>query len=112
VSTTRHTRELFVERLLVAPSEPLLEPMARYDDERHLTVVEDGTPLVETVGTGGTETLTKATGERSDADSALAVGTSTHTAVRAEREDDDASMQLWCGTQLDTRKLPADVKTD
>jgi hypothetical protein len=109
-------RLLFVDRLLIAPSEAQPEPVSRYDEERDLTVIDDGTPLVESCGAGGTETFTKNDGERGDADfasSEMATGaTQTYTAVKTEREDDDAPAALWGGTQLDTRQFPGDVEQD
>jgi hypothetical protein len=87
--------------------------MSRYDEDRDLTVLEDGTPLVEASQLAGTETVTRATGEHADADDqaryGTSAGTSTFTAVRAEREDDDA-LAAWGATEVDTRGLPADVK--
>jgi len=61
-------RLLFVDRLLVAPSAPEPEPPSRYDEERDLTVLDDGRPLVEASAVAGTETFTKNDGERGDAD--------------------------------------------
>ena len=92
-----------------------MEPPAAYDEDRGLTILGDGTPLVEAGNRGGTQTMTKSTGERDDADehprSSAALGTLTSTAVTGEREDDDAPVS-WGGTQVDTRRLPADVEQD
>jgi hypothetical protein len=107
-------RRLFVERLLVEPGEPMPEPDACYDEGRELTVLLDGTPLVEASAVAGTETFTKNDGERGDADFAAVAlaGTQTHTAVRGEREDEDQPSARWGITELDTRRQPADVDRD
>jgi hypothetical protein len=110
------TRTLFIDRLLVAESADVLpEPHAVYDETRDLTVLEDGTPLVEAVALAGTGTRTQAVGEHDDEDHATypqgTLGTLTSTAVIGEREDDDHAF-AWGSTQLDTRKLPADVERD
>ncbi len=95
---------------------PDSEPQSQYDENRDITLLEDGTPLVEAnTRSAGTSTFTKNNGERSDADEAArftgSAGTMTSTAVNAEREDNDAPVG-WGGTQLDTRRLPADVEQD
>jgi hypothetical protein len=109
------SRSLFVAPLLVEAEAPDSEPQSHYDENRDLTVLADGTPLVEAAGFAGTNTVTKSTGERDDADEAarfgVAAGTQTFTAVTGEREDDDAAVG-WGGTQLDTRRIPADVEQD
>lgn len=113
--TASHPRRaLFVDSFLVEPEAALPEPASRYDDERDLTVLNDGTPLVEASSATGTSTMTKNDGERSDADEAARVasaGTMTATFATGERVDDDAAAR-WGGTQLDTRTMPADVETD
>jgi hypothetical protein len=110
------TRVLFVDRFLVTQSAPTPEPPSRYDEERDLTVLVDGRPVVEASVFVGTDTFTKNEGERDDADFSLtdqvASGTHTQTAVYAEREDDDAPTASWGGTQLDTRDFPGDVEQD
>jgi hypothetical protein len=108
------SRNLFVASLLVEPAPPDEEPTAAYNEDRDLMLLLDGTPLVEAAG-GGTDTLTKSAGERDDADehagSSVSLGTLTTTSVNGEREDDDAPV-AWGGTQLSTRRLPADVEQD
>jgi hypothetical protein len=114
-TTLSSQRSLFVAPLLVEPEAAESEPPTRYDEERDLTLLGDGTPLVEATRLAGTNTLTKNNGEHDDADEAARIGgfagTMTSTAIRAEREDDDAPV-AWGGTQLDTRRLPADVEQD
>jgi putative ATP-grasp target RiPP len=110
------SRTLFVDPLLVAESaDPLPELAAVYDETRDLTVLKDGTPLVEATVFAGTGTTTKAAGEHEDedhaADSYGTLGTLTSTAVVGEREDDDHTF-AWGSTELDTRKMPADVERD
>jgi hypothetical protein len=108
-------RRLFVAPLLVEADAPASEPRAQYDEDGDVTLLSDGTPLVEAARLAGTSTFTKSEGERDDADEAagfaVSPGTLTSTAVTAEREDDDAPIG-WGGTQLDTRRLPGDVEQD
>ncbi len=107
-------RRLFVAPLLVEADAPASEPRAQYDEDSDVTLLSDGTPLVEATRLAGTSTFTKSEGERDDADEAgfaVSPGTLTSTAVTAEREDDDAPIG-WGGTQLDTRRLPGDVEQD
>jgi hypothetical protein len=101
---------------LVEPEAPDPEPQSQYDEDRDLTLLGDGTPLVEAITRfAGTSTFTKNNGEHSDADEATcflgSAGTMTSTAINAEREDDDAQAR-WGSTQLDTRRLPGDVEQD
>lgn len=90
-------------------------PESVYDEGRDLTLLADGTPLVEAERHGGTNTITKATGESDDSDeparTQAALGTLTSTAVNAEQEDNDAPVG-WGGTQVDTRRVPADLEQD
>ena len=104
-------RQLFVERLLAAvgPETPL--PPHRYDEDRALTLLADGRPLVEVDATGELGTVTKLAGEMRDSDSPSLATTTTMTFVQNEAEDRDTA-SLWGGTQLDTRRLPADVEQD
>jgi hypothetical protein len=75
-----------------------------------VNVLSDGSPVVEASRSAlGTGTFTKATGEGSDSD--VSMSTLTNTFVQAESTDRDAPT-LWGGTQLDTRRLPADVEQD
>jgi len=109
------SRSLFVAPLLVEADAPGCEPPSRYDETRDVTVLSDGTPLVESIRPAGTSTFTKSTGERADADEAarfsMYAGTMTNTAATGESSDSDAHAR-WGGTQLNTRRLPADVEQD
>lgn len=104
-------RQLFVERLLstVGPETPL--PPHRYDEGRAVTLLTDGRPLVEVDSTGELSTVTRLAGEQRDSDSPSLATTTTMTFVQNEAEDRDAP-SLWGGTQLDTRRFPADVEQD
>jgi hypothetical protein len=109
------SRSLFVASLLVEADVPDWEPPSRYDETRDVTVLSDGTPLVECIRPAGTGTLTKSDGEQSDADEAARIsmyaGTFTNTAATSESSDSDAHAR-WGGTQLGTRQLPGDVEKD
>ncbi len=109
------SRSLFVASLLVEADAPGCEPPSRYDETRDVTVLSDGTPLVESIRAAGTSTFTKSDGERADADEAarfsMYAGTMTNTAATGESSDSDAHAR-WGGTQLDTRRLPGDVEQD
>jgi hypothetical protein len=109
-------RRLFLESLLVSAEAEVRGPDASYDEARDLTVLADGTPLVERVGGLDTATFTKSEGERGDADEPESAGgpiagTLTSTAVNAERDDHDGAY-AWGDTQLETRRIPRDVDRD
>ena len=87
-------------------------PPHHYDEDRAVTLLADGRPLVEVDATGELSTITKLAGEMSDSDSpSLATTTTTMTFVQNEAEDRDEP-SLFGGTRLDTRRLPADVEYD
>jgi hypothetical protein len=74
-------------------------------------LLSDGRPLVEAAATGELSTITKLASETRDADGPSLGSTTTTTFVQNEGEDRDAA-DLWGGTQLNTRTLPADVERD
>jgi hypothetical protein len=108
-------RRLFVASLLVEPDASHYEPASRYDEARDVTVLDDGTPLVECVRAAGTNTVTKSIGEREDTDETARffVGAGTMTKTNATGESSDADDDArWGGTQLNTRRFPGDVEPD
>jgi hypothetical protein len=82
ISDPASARALFVDPLLVTPEDHSEELAFRYDDERDVTVVDDGIPLVEMTQHQGTGTSTKSFGEHSDADDHVRLGVGR---VRARR---------------------------
>jgi len=104
-------RQLFVERLLSAGGPETALPPHRYDENRAVTLLTDGRPLVEVDATGELSTVTRLAAEMRDSDSPSLATTTTMTFVQNEAEDRDAP-SLWGGTQLDTRRFPADVEQD
>jgi hypothetical protein len=104
-------RQLFVERLLSAPGSETALPPQRYDEDRAVTLLTDGRPVVEVDAPAELSTVTKLAGEMRDTDSPSLTSTTTQTFIQNEAEDRDAP-SLWGGTQLDTRGLPADVERD
>jgi hypothetical protein len=99
-------RSLFVEKLLVAPLEPNgVVPELRYDEQRCMSVLPDGRPLIETGLDGRTDTLTEVRAEQDDydrpeeGDRLLVLETTT----KVKREGDDIAALLLA---TETRQAP------
>jgi hypothetical protein len=87
MSTTRLYAERFLSPIRDDPDPP---PQSEYDERRSLTVLGDGTPIVE-LGTEQTRTFDKRTSafEDSDDNTARSAWTATETTVRGPGYDRD-----------------------
>jgi hypothetical protein len=91
------------------------EPDVRYDEDRALNVLPDGSPFIAVGQMGGTVTLTEVRNEADDADPEgdnRAVTLTTVTKVKAERDDFARGASLETSTITRVRNEPDDEDRD
>jgi hypothetical protein len=104
--------EAFLTPLLPDDTE---EPDVRYDEDRALNVLADGSPFIAVGQRGGTVTFTEVRNEADDADPEgdnCAVTLTTVTKVKAERDDFARGASLGTSTETRVRNEPDDEDRD
>ena len=99
-------RHHFVERFLLPTEEGTPAPPCRYNEERGLTVTEEGEPIVDLAVLGDTTTLTEVAGEHDDRDRDDDL--KTVTLVQSEGMDHTAAGDggnAWSGTVTMTKAM-------